>query len=140
MMKYFKQYGLALLIFLLVALLIMIRNFNQKTFKYDAVRLAESSVNGSNILIEDQIPNLSGEILLINLGEEPAINKKFNVNTLMINPEFVLEKANLKIIRKNKGPVILFSERISVSARVWMVLTEMGIKNLYILTDDGMDK
>jgi len=32
-----------------------------------------------------------------------------------------------------KGPVILYSNDISVSARVWMVLSQTGIKNIYIL-------
>ncbi|MCK7537140.1 MAG: rhodanese-like domain-containing protein [Marinilabiliales bacterium] len=52
-----------------------------------------------------------------------------------MNPESILEKENLKLIRKNKGPVILCSDDSSVSARVWMVLSEMGIKNIYILQD-----
>jgi 3-mercaptopyruvate sulfurtransferase SseA len=40
----------------------------------------------------------------------------------------------MREIRKNKGPVILVSGDTSVSARVWMVLSETGMKNLYILT------
>ena len=39
------------------------------------------------------------------------------------------------MIRRNKGPVILFSEDPSISSGTWMVLSQVGIRNLYILSD-----
>ncbi|HWR74781.1 MAG TPA: hypothetical protein VN276_04045, partial [Bacteroidales bacterium] len=76
-------------------------------------------------------------ILLITLGNEgPTIDHLQN-KILKQNPESILEKTNLSLIRKNKGPVILYAEDDSVSARVWMVLSEMGIRNIFILRDDS---
>ncbi len=132
-MKFIKQYRLVLPLFLLVVILVLIRTFSQKNFRYDAVKWAEPSAIGSNILTKDQIATLSGEILLINLGNDAAIDEQFQGNTMNINPDSILEKTNLMRIRKNKGPVILYSGDNSVSARVWMVLSEMGMKNIYIL-------
>ena len=132
-MKFIKQYWLVLPLFLLVVILVLIRTFSQKNFRYDAVKWAEPSAIGSNILTEDQIATLSGEILLISLGNEASIDRQFQGNTMNINPESILEKTNLMRIRKNNGPVILYSGDNSVSARVWMVLSEMGMKNIYIL-------
>jgi hypothetical protein len=132
-MKFIKQYWLVLSLFLLAVILVLIRTFSQKNFRYDAVKWAEPSAIGSNILTEDQIATLSGEILLISLGNEAAIDRQFQNNTMNINPESILEKTNLMRIRKNNGPVILYSGDNSVSARVWMVLSEMGMKNIYIL-------
>jgi hypothetical protein len=132
-MKFIKQYWLVLSLFLLAVILVLIRTFSQNNFRYDAVKWAEPSVIGSNILTEDQIATLSGEILLISLGNDAAIDRQFQENTMNINPESILEKTNLNRIRKNSGPVILYSGDNSVSARVWMVLSEMGMKNIYIL-------
>jgi len=132
-MKFIKQYWPVLPLFLLAVILVLIRTFSQKNFRYDAVKWAEPSAIGSNILTEDQIATLSGEILLISLGNEAAIDRQFQGNTMNINPESILEKTNLMRIRKNNGPVILYSGDNSVSARVWMVLSEMGMKNIYIL-------
>lgn len=132
-MKFIKQYWLVLPLFLLAVILVLSRTFSQKNFRYDAVKWAEPSAIGSNILTEDQIATLSGEILLISLGNEASIDRQFQVNTMNINPESILEKTNLMRIRKNNGPVILYSGDNSVSARVWMVLSEMGMKNIYIL-------
>ena len=132
-MKFLKQYWIVLSIFLLVVLLVLIRTFSQNNFRYDAVKWVESSVPGSNIITKDQIPAMGDKVLLIDLGNKPAVSEQLTENTLMMNPGSILEKANLNLIRKNKGPVILFSDDNSVSARVWMVLSEMGMKNIYIL-------
>jgi len=136
-MKFIKQYWLVLSLFLLAVILVLIRTFSQNNFRYDAVKWAEPSAIGSNILTEDQIATLSGEILLISLGNEASIDRQFQNNTMNINPESILEKTNLNRIRKNSGPVILYSGDNSVSARVWMVLSEMGMKNIYILPSDN---
>jgi hypothetical protein len=137
MMKFLKQNWLVISIFLLVSLLVLIRTFSYKNFRYDAVKWAAPSALGTNILTEDQIPALSGDKLLINLGNKATSNQQFRDITLDMNPESLLEKTNLKLIRRNKGPVILYSEESSVSARVWMVLSEMGLKNIYILSNDA---
>jgi hypothetical protein len=132
-MKFIKHYWLILSLFLLVVILVLIRTFSQENFRYDAVKWAEPSAIGSNILTEDQVATLGGERLLISLGNEASIDRQFQENTLNISPESILEKTNLDRIRKNSGPVILYSGDNSVSARVWMVLSEMGMKNIYIL-------
>jgi len=132
-MKFIKHYWLILSLFLLVVILVLIRTFSQENFRYDAVKWAEPSAIGSNILTEDQVATLGGERLLISLGNEVSVDRQFQENTLNISPESILEKTNLDRIRKNSGPVILYSGDNSVSARVWMVLSEMGMKNIYIL-------
>jgi len=135
-MRFLKQYWLVLSIFLLVVCLVLIRTFNREQFRYDAVKWVESSIPGSNVVTEDHILQIDGEVLLINLGNVSQADRKPQVNTLTMDPGLILEKENLSIIRKNRGPVILFSDDSSVSARVWLVLSEMGMKNIYILQND----
>lgn len=135
-MKFLKQYWLVLSIFMLVICLVLIRTFNREQFRYDAVKWAESSIPGSNLVTEDKILQMDGEVLMIILGNASFSDRKIQVNTRTVDPGLLLEKENITLIRKNKGPVILFSDDSSVSARVWMVLSEMGMKNVYILQDD----
>ncbi|HSO78498.1 MAG TPA: rhodanese-like domain-containing protein [Bacteroidales bacterium] len=134
-MKFLKQDWPVLSIFLLVVCLVLIRTFNRENFRYDAVRWAESSIPGSNLVTEDTIRQMDGEVLLINLGKLSQSDIKTKVNTVNLDPGLILEKENLTLIRKNKGPVILLSDDSSVSARVWLVLSEMGMKNIYILNN-----
>lgn len=134
-MKFLRQFWLVLSITLLAVILVMIRTYSHN-FRYDAVRWAEPSAIRSNILTEDQIPGMSSDILLITLGNRAPAIEQLQDKILKLNPESILEKTNLSLIRKNKGPVILYSDDNSISARVWMVLSEMGIKNIFILQDD----
>jgi len=139
-MKFLKQYWPVLTIFLILVPLVLSRTFSQNNFRYDAVKWAEPSTLGSNILTLDKLPTLKGDILFINLGDKTEVSEQLKDNTLIINPELILEKKILNKIRKNRGPVILFSEDNSVSARVWMIISEMGIENVYILPDDNREK
>jgi hypothetical protein len=134
-MRIVKQYWLVFSIFLLVSLLVLIRTFSQKNFRYDAVKWAEPSAIGSNILTEDQVSELNGKKLLVSLGNEASVSKQFQDITLRMSPESILDKENFNRIRRNKGPVILSSDYSSVSAKTWMVLSEMGLKNIYVLSN-----
>ena len=136
-MEFLKQYRFVISIVLIVTSLIMVRTFNQGNFRYDAVRWAEPSLSGSNILTEDEVKSLDGEKLIIDLGNNADVSKRFNESTRIIDPVSILEKENIRIMRGNKGPVILASGDISVSARIWMVLSEMGLKNLFILQPEN---
>lgn len=136
-MKFLKQYRLVISIALVVTALILARTFNQGSFRYDAVRWAEPSVSGSNILTVDQVENLSGEKLIIELGNNEDAGRRFKGFTKVMDPGSILAKENIQIIRRNKGPVIIASDDISVSARTWMVLSELGLRNLFILLPEN---
>lgn len=148
-MNLLKRNWLVVSIILLVVTIVLIRAFSSNSFRYDAVRWAAPSADGSNLISAEQLAgtadHLAGagdQVLVINLGgttELPGpvgmttLPGQLKVKTVMIVPGEILERENLKLIRRSKGPVILSSDDASVSARVWMVLSEMGIKGVYIL-------
>jgi hypothetical protein len=83
---------------------------------------------------------MTGKKLLVDLGEEPVSGSRFGNITLKMDPGSILDKQNMKLIRKNVGPVILYSEDISEVARIWMILSEMGVRDLYILSESANEK
>jgi hypothetical protein len=138
-MKLLKQYRFALIIFLVIISLVLLRSFSRAGFRYDAARWVEASVDGSNLITLDQLSALKGEIMLLNLGSEAGLPDELIEKAVKMSPESVTVKENLKQIRNHKGPVILYSENGSVSARVWIILSEMGMRNVFILSDTGSD-
>ncbi len=78
---------------------------------------------------------LNGKKLLVDLGTEPVSGSRFGDISVRMDPGSILDKSNIRQIRKNKGPVILYSGNTSEAAKVWMILSEMGIKDLYILSE-----
>jgi len=136
-MKFLKQYRIILALFLLVLSLVLIRTISPGNFKYDAVKWAEPSATGSNIINEAQLDGMTGKKLLVDLGAEPVSGSRFGNITLKMDPGSILDKQNMKLIRKNDGPVILYSEDVSEVAGIWMILSEMGIRDLYIILPQG---
>lgn len=133
-MKFLKQYRIILSIFILVLILVLIRTLSPGNFKYDAVKWAEPSATGSNIINEAQMEAMTGKKLLVDMGTEPVSANRFGNTSVRMEPGSILEKPQIRLIRKNKGPVILYSDNISEAAKLWMILSEMGIKDLYILS------
>lgn len=133
-MKFLKQYRFTLILFLVIVALVLLRSFSPTGFRYDAARWAEASVDGSNMLTVDQVSALKGEVMLVSLGSEAELPGALKVKTVSVDPEALASKESLKKIRKHRGPVILCSADGSVSARVWMILSEMGIRNVFILS------
>jgi len=139
-MKLIKQYWLFLTIVVLVVAMVLIRSFSRNSFRYDASRWVAASADGSNLMTPEQAAEAGDQMLLVNLGNNEEPSGQFKERSVMISPEVILDRENIRLIRKNKGPVVLTSGDASVSARVWIVLSEMGMKNIYILRNEGADR
>lgn len=137
-MKIFKQYRVVILILVTLLILVIIRSLSTNHFKPDAKKLAEPSVMRSNLISNEEMAALSGEIVLINLGEVKAegIEPGSKTEVLNVTPDAILEKSTIKKLSGFNGTIVIFSSDASVSARMWMFLSQMGIENLFILTTD----
>jgi hypothetical protein len=135
-----KKYGLIIAVVATAILLVILRSAGTDRFKQGAGKLAIPSINMSNIVTPESIKTLKGNILVIGL-DDPKQNITELVNKeISIKPESLLLKENLSLIRKNKGPVLLLSADRSIAARVWMVLNQMGIENIFIFADTSDDE
>ena len=140
MIDLLNKYKVIIVIVLPILILILFRTYGANKFKSDAKKWAEPSIMRSNIITGENFGNLSGVKLIINLdGEYSEINKTADV-ILNIPADSILSKKDLKTIRKHHGPVLLFSSDVSVSSRIWMILSQMGKKNIFILSNDVDDE
>ncbi len=132
-MDLIKKYKIIISIVLPVLILVLIRTFGSGHFKSDAKKWAEPSVERSNLITSEKIGSLPGEKLIINLDDK--INRINNMTQVAISipADSIISKNYLSIIRNHSGSVLLFSYDPAVSARIWMVLSQMGYKNIYIL-------
>ena len=135
-MKTVIKYKYVLAAVAVLAVLVLIRTLNPGIFRYDAVKWAEQSVTGGNIVSPDNLQAIGNDILFVILDADCQTPDMAGAVRLAAAPGDLLTGENLRKIRKNKGPVVLCSEDMSVSSRVWMVLSETGIRKLYILKKD----
>ena len=135
LMKIVKKYIIVIAIALPVLILITVKTFNATGFKYDAKRWSIPSFNGSNLVSSSGISAIQGNklIVILDSGSEEELNK--SAVTVRIPPNEILERKNLKLIREHKGAVLLYSADPSLSSRIWMLVSQTGLKNIYILTD-----
>jgi hypothetical protein len=136
-MEFIKRYKVVIAVVLPILILVLIRSFGIYHFKSDAKKWAEPSVIQSNIITREQFKALPGEKLIINMGEDTSVHNYITVASLNIPPDSVLSKNYIKTIRKHDGPVVLISTDPDISARIWMILSQMGCRNIFILTSDA---
>ena len=135
-MDFLKKYKIILLIVIPVVILVLIRALSNNHFGIDARKLAEHSFSGSNIITPDKLSQLDGEKLLVILGKETKSISVLTKKSISISPDSVLVKENLRILRNHEGPVLLWSSDNAVSVRIWMLLSQMGFGELFILSDE----
>jgi hypothetical protein len=136
-MGIFKKYKVVIMIVAPILILVLFRSFSDNHFQSDAKRWAEPSVTRTNIITREKANSLSDEILMINLGGVKNTVNEAAGNTFNILPDSILIRKNLNAIRKHNGPVLLCSSETAISARIWMILSQMGISNVYILANES---
>ncbi len=133
-MKPVKKHIIIPLIILPLLVLIIIRTTSHSLFRYDAEKWARSSFDNSNI--RDKAVNTTDKELIISLdGEMNKIADQEN-NTIPITADSIMSGKYITLIRDHDGPVLLSSSDDGLAARIWMILSQTGLKNIYILPSD----
>jgi hypothetical protein len=134
-MKHPRSYFLVILIILPVVILVLIRAFAAGDFKPDARKLAGASFTGANLMNWEQVAAPGSKPLIVKIGNKDAVPVNPSSDTLFIAAGRLLDKENLKVIHARRGPVLLVSDDPAISAKAWMILSEMGYRNLFVLTE-----
>ena len=134
LMELLKNYKVVITVVLSVLVLVLIRSAGVNHFKSDAKKWADPSFSQSNAITPEQVKLLKGNNLAINLDKSPATVTGITGDLKSIPADSILSQKHLSTILKHDGPVLLLSSDPGLSARIWMVLSQMGRKNIYILT------
>ncbi|MFY9152308.1 MAG: hypothetical protein WAO52_09850 [Prolixibacteraceae bacterium] len=133
-MNLFKNLRIVLLVIVVLLALVFIRNSNKNLFKEEVKSGLEMAKNGNNLVSPEQLKKLGKPYLIINLDPE-NIPDTIPVNKIIaIQTENLLDKSTRKILEEVEGDLILYSSDDSKSAKAWMILNQLGFKNVYILS------
>jgi len=136
-MELLKKYRLVIAVVLPILILVLIRSLSVNHFKNDAKIWAEPSVKQSNRMTIEQVRSLIGKNLIINLDKDVSRISELTSDAQNIPADSILSKKQLIMIMKHDGPVLLYSSEPGLSARIWMILSQMGCRNIYILTKNS---
>jgi hypothetical protein len=133
-MELIRKYRFEIAVLVPIIILVIIRSLGVNHFRNDAKRWAEPSVARSNTITPGQAGNLQGNILTINLDNKMIPDEKIIGNLRNIPADSILSKNIIKSILRHDGPVLIYSSQTALSARIWMVISQMGCKKIFILT------
>jgi hypothetical protein len=118
---------------LAILTLVLIKSFGYGHFRNDAAKWAGHSINKSNLINPNRLNTLQGA-LVVDISDKGGLLKNFP-GTINIPAKSLLDKTYQKKLRSHNGALVLVSDDIAVSAKMWMLLSQMGFSELYILTD-----
>lgn len=134
-MKIIYKYRTVLAFVLPILILVVIRLLNPNQFKPDVQQLASPSFDQMNLISSESISTLAGEKLFIAIDQSDKEEIGVFGKVITIPADSIVSRKSLKIVRSHEGPVLLFSEDPALSARIWMVLSQMGIRDIFIFTN-----
>lgn len=132
-MRQIKRYRFILAGVVTISILVLLRSHGTGRFRYDSNRWAEPSYSASNIITHDEINSLPGDKLIINLDTTNILDWTPEGNQVTIPAASILSRQARKTIKAHDGVVLLWSPDNSTSARAWMLLSQSGFVNLYII-------
>jgi hypothetical protein len=135
-MNQLKNLRIVILAIGVLLVLVIVRSTNPHIFKQKVKSAIEAAQNNSNIITPGQLNQLTTPYLVIDLGSPAKQNSPVFQHSVQIPFEKLLDKANRKILQDATGSLILFSEDLATASKAWVILNQMGYKNLKILTPD----
>jgi len=136
-MQQFKNLKFVILIIVVLLILVIVRNSDQNLFKKDIKTAIEAAQNNSNTLSLAQLQQLKGPWMVVNIGNSDLPDSVQVEHSIKIPFENLLDQTNRKILEEVNGDLILYSADVATASKAWVILNQMGFKNVFILNAGG---
>jgi len=136
-MQQLKNLKFVILIIVVLLILVIVRNSDQNLFKQDIKSAIEAAQNNSNILSPDQLHQLKGSWMVVNIGNSDLPDSLHVEHSMRIPFENLLDQTNRKILEGVDGNLIIYSADVATASKAWVILNQMGFKNVFILNPGG---
>ncbi len=126
-----KNLKLVILILLVILVLVIVRSTSKNLFKQDTQKAVEAVVANNFTVSVGELKNTESQYLIVDLSE--GGNSQFD-NSLQIPFEKLLDESNLKKLKETSNKILLVSEDDSKAEKAWVILNQLGFKNVFILS------
>jgi rhodanese-related sulfurtransferase len=137
-----KKY-LCLILTAVMVILILLGLPRRKGFRLPADDLLERMARQTHIVSIHKIKEMLAldlYLCLVDLREAGEFEEGHLPDALNLSPESRSPNAIHRFFRKKASGWVLYAARTYEAERYWMLFTQMGIENLYVLeTDPGLD-
>ena len=129
-----KKHFMILAVVLPILVLVLTKSITRVHFRNNAAKWTERSIHKTNVLTAKQLDESDGKALIIEL-DDLAEATGIKGEVIHIPADRLLDKDNQKKLRAASGNIVLVSGDPALSARMWMMLSQLGYKKLFILGD-----
>lgn len=110
-------------------------------YGHDARALAAPSFDNSRVIGWEQLAAMKQNTLVVDLSSQGVLLQDSRAGMVHIPAAQLLEQASIDTLRAHSGDMrILYSPDPGEAARAWMMLVQMGYRNMYILSDDPKEE
>jgi nitrogen fixation/metabolism regulation signal transduction histidine kinase len=132
-MQQFKNLKFVILIIVVLLILVIVRISDQGLFKKDVKTAIEASRNNSNLLTLNQLRQLKEPWMVVNIGANDIPDSLQIEHSMKISFENLLDQTDRKILEGVTGDLILYSADVATASKAWIIMNQMGFKNVFIL-------
>ncbi len=132
-MNLFKNLKIVILVIVVLLILVIVRNSDKNIFKQEVKTALEAAQNNSNLLSPDQLLQLKNKWLVVNIGVDDLPDSLRIENSIRLPFENMLDQSNRKILEEVEGDLILYSSDAATASKAWVILNQLGFKNVFIL-------
>jgi len=132
-MEKLKDLKIVLLVLLVVLVLVIVRSTGKNGFKQDA-REAIEAVESNNFQVTlKELNGAENQYLIVDLSESGSAPIE---NSVKLPLEKLLEESSLEKLKSTENKILLVSDDNSVAVKAWVILNQMGLKNVYVLANE----
>lgn len=124
---------IVLLVLVVVLVLVIVKTVGKDGFKQDAKSAVEAADSNNFMISVNEIENNKTQYLIVDLNE--SVSSRFE-NSLKIPFEELLEESSLKQLKETENKILLVASDISITAKAWVILNQLDIKNVFILSNE----
>ena len=132
-MNRIKSLRIIILIIVILLILVIIRISDRNVFKEKAKTAVDAARNSSNLITLNQLKKLTTPYLVIDIGINTRADSLQFQHAAKITFNQLLDKANRKVLDEASGELILYADDDATASRAWVILNQLGYKNLRIL-------
>lgn len=132
-MNQLKNLKFIILIIGILLVLVVLRVSDQNLFKKDVKTAIEAARNNSNMISADQLRQQKNPWMVVNIGNSDIPDSIQVEHSMKIPFENLLDQTNRKILKGVDGDLILYSADVATAAKAWVILNQLGYKNVFIL-------
>jgi len=132
-MKKLKELKIVLAILLVVLVLVIAKTMSKNRLNQDAINAIEAVSNSNFSVSLNEFKAAQNQFLVVDLSESGSAQFE---NSMKVPFDKLLEESTIQKLKETQGKILLVSTNNSQTSKAWVILNQIGIKNVFVLTNE----